>query len=78
MQIKDNGQWVRVMLRLPATVHAKMVESAARHQRSLNGEIIAALNSMSGSTNIEAMQKELDELKKTVDALARRVGAKRK
>lgn len=54
---------VRITLRLPAYLHARLVDAAEESARSMNGEIVARLEeTFYKSGQYEVAQKEMSEL----------------
>jgi predicted HicB family RNase H-like nuclease len=55
---KYQTDWVRTQLRLPPSLHTKAAEAAKRNHRSLNGEIVAAVEKSVADRKVHDEQPE--------------------
>jgi plasmid stability protein len=68
---------VRLNLRLPESLHRKLQERAREHHRSLNSEIIDALNANAGRELYTGEAGALRLIAEIVALLSRQLGAKK-
>jgi hypothetical protein len=74
--LERDDRVVAVNVRLPAGIHAALVESAARHRRSLQREILAALRSHLAERTVETVHGHLSEQQRAqIEAVGAQVRA---